>query len=107
MRSGRLRHRLTLQSRQTIRNDFGEEEESWVDGASFQADVRDMKGREYFDAKQINSDISVEVICRYRTDIKPENRLVTRSGRVLEVVAPPADSEGRRRKLLIMCKEIL
>lgn len=107
MRAGRLRDRVTVQMPIHTRNDFSEEVTTWESGATFAAEVKDLNGKEYFDAKQINADISVQVICRYRFGIKPEYRLKTRSGRVLEIVAPPLDKTGKKREMLLLCKEII
>lgn len=107
MRAGRLRDRVTVQIPVHTRNDFYEEVTTWKADANFAAEVKDLNGKEYFDAQQISANISVQVICRYRFGIKPEYRLQTRSGRVLEIVAPPLDKTGKKREMLLLCKEII
>jgi SPP1 family predicted phage head-tail adaptor len=77
MRAGRLDRRVSLQHLVLTRNSTtGEQIESYAYYATVWAGKRDMRGREFFAAQQVNSDITTIWQIRYRTDVVSTDRLV-------------------------------
>lgn len=105
MRAGRLRHRVTIQQKVEAVNGFGERIVSWSTVANVSAGVEPLRGREFFDAEQVQAEISHRVIMRYRPGINSTMRLLYK-GRVLHIQAPPIDVDERHRELQLMCREM-
>lgn len=75
MRSGPLRHRVTIQRRVESQNPDGGIVWSWVDHATVWAAIEPIMGREYFDAAQVHSEVSVRIRMRYRSDMHTTMRI--------------------------------
>lgn len=104
MRSGRLRHRVTIQRREITRNAFGEGVDGWGNFAVVWASVEPLQGREFFDAQHVTAEVTLRVRMRYRTDITPEMRL-THRGKIL-VIQAVLNPEERNRELELLCSEV-
>jgi SPP1 family predicted phage head-tail adaptor len=74
--AGRLRHRITLQSKETTRDVMGGEIITWVDVATVWAEVAALSGRALIAAQQAQSEITTRITLRYRADIKPDWRIL-------------------------------
>ena len=103
MRSGELRHKITIQAKGITQNEFGEPVETWSDVATVWASVQPLAGREYFQAQQVKADITLRVRMRYRSGIQPAMRLLFES-RVFEIQAV-IDPDERHRELELLCAE--
>jgi SPP1 family predicted phage head-tail adaptor len=73
---GELTERVTLQSRSTAQDAYGQATITWTDVATVWARVRPVSGREFFAAAQVQQEQTVKVLVRYRTDVLPTWRLV-------------------------------
>jgi SPP1 family predicted phage head-tail adaptor len=101
MRAGKIDRLVVLQTKSVTRNAVNEEVVDWNTLATVWAERRDLRGREYFQAQQVNAEISAVFRIRYRTDVTATMRLVE-SGKAYELVAPPVEI-GRREGLDLMC----
>ena len=97
---GQFDQRVTLQSKSVTRAANGEEVVSWASGDTFFADVKQLRGREFFDGAQVQDAVDVRVRCRYRTDVAREKRLMWGST-PLDIVS--VIRLGRNQWLEIMC----
>lgn len=97
-----LARRVELQRQETITNSFGETETVWTTYAEPYARVDPLIGREYFAAAQVNAEQSVKFTIRYRSDIKPSDRLIY-SGSEFDIQSA-IDVGGRHRETLIYAK---
>ena len=105
MRAGQLRDRITLQVPQRARDDYGSTTATQVSVATdVPANVRDPVGQNYYAAAQEKLKVGPEVRIRWRRDVGP-TWLVIFGLRTLEVVQAQ-DPDGRRRELVLYCKEI-
>ena len=104
MKAGKLRHRVTLQKNIGQKNEIGEVIAHWQDYATVAAEVKPLSGRAFFDAQQVNKEITVQIRIRYLAGVLSEHRLVFNS-QVLEVVFAQ-NVEERNREWLLMCKEL-
>lgn len=76
MRAARLDKRITIQSRTEAQDSTtGETTYTWADVDTVWAEVQELRGREYFAARQVQSDIGVKFTIRYRSDVTVLNRI--------------------------------
>lgn len=104
MQAGKLRHQVTIQQATETRNTLGEAIRTWSTVATVWASVEPLRGREFFDAEQVQSEISQRVRMRYRSGIKPTMRLLYGS-RILQIQAV-IDVDERHREIHLMCREM-
>lgn len=76
--SGKLRESITVQSKKKTKNSYGEEDITWIDDFECFAEIKGLRGKEYFNSMQIGSVITYKIIIRYMTlsdgtRIKPNN----------------------------------
>ena len=104
MRAGMLRHRVTIQPYELVVDDYGAplHRESWKDVATVWASVEAMSGRDFFAARQEQSEVTHKVTIRYRGDVTAQMR-VLHGGKIFGIVAPLPDNKGTR--LVLMCRE--
>ena len=75
--AGKLRHRVTLQSKGTpTRDAMGGEVITWTDVATVWAEVAALSGRALIAAQQAQSEITTRITIRYRADIRPDWRVL-------------------------------
>lgn len=105
MQIGRLRHRVALQTVSEARSSTGAVTETWNTTATVWAEVVDLAGREFWDARQVNAELTARIRIRYRSGIVPKMRAVfgARTFDIQSVIDP----EGRRRELVLMCRELV
>lgn len=74
--------------------------EEWNIVATVWAAYRDLSGREFFAARQVQAELTGEFKIRYRKDIKPHYKIKW-GERIFEIAAPPRDIDGKRQWLYI------
>lgn len=105
MNIGNLRHRVQLQVRAPTKDEYGAEIDGWADLASVWASVEALSGRELFAAQQTTAEADHQITMRYRADVKPDMRALE-GDRVFDITAA-LDREGRKRKLELLCREVV
>ena len=88
MRAGRLRHRVTIQSKSVTRDAYGGEVITWQDDVTVWGSVEPLRGREYIEGKQEQADVTHKIFLRYRSGITPTSRLQhdSRNFEVVDVI---------------------
>lgn len=81
MEIGHLRHRITLQKRQTETNSNGFTVETWVNLKTVWAAVSNLQGREYFAAAVVQSENTVKFLIRYAKEFDTTLRILFRGKR--------------------------
>jgi SPP1 family predicted phage head-tail adaptor len=71
MRAGRLRHRLTLQSKTESRDAYGSAIIAWTTEATVWGAIEPLSGREYPSQGTLQAEAKVRIVLRYRTGIIP------------------------------------
>ena len=66
---GSLRHRVILKKPIITKDDIGQDVEEWQDAALVWASIEPLSGREYFNARQINSEVTTKIKIRYIKDL--------------------------------------
>lgn len=104
MQAGRLRHRIQIKSPVEARNAYGEKIVTWSTLVTLWASVEPIFGREFFDAEQVQSEISHKVRMRYYPGITPQMRVV-HDGRTLEIKTV-INVRERDTEMDLMCREM-
>lgn len=102
MRAGRLRDHLTLQAHGDVKDAIGGTRKDWFEVGTVWCEVRGVSGRAFLSASAEQSEITVEILMRYRPDVKSGMRLV-RGAEIYTIVAPLPDA--KRTELRCMCSE--
>jgi SPP1 family predicted phage head-tail adaptor len=102
MEAGKLRHRLIFQEKAATVNSLGEPL-TWTTSFTVWGSVEPLSGREFFEAKQVQAQVSHRVRIRYRSGVAPSMRILygTRAFDIQEVI----DTEERHAELVLMCQE--
>lgn len=100
--AGDLRERITLQARAAGQDVLGRPSGAWVDQFAVNAKAEPIRGREFFAQGQMQAEVTVRFVIRYRADVHERLRVVWR-GEPYEIVSPPIDTDGAREVLELMC----
>lgn len=106
MRSGRLRHRLTVQTANISQNAFGEPVQTWTTLATVWGAVEPSRGAERQRALQVSATEEVKIVLRYSATIggiKPDDRILYGS-KVYDISAV-MNIDERNRELNVMARE--
>jgi len=103
VRTGDLRHRVTIQQLVSSFDEYNAPVETWQDVATVWAAVEPLSGREYFAAEQVQARVTTRITIRYRAGIEPTMRVLW-SGKTYNIRAV-IDTEGRHEELQLMCEE--
>jgi len=108
MRAGKLRQRVTIQTKTETTNDYGEPVESWANSATVWGELTPLLAgtREAFAQQSAQFQARVSWQCRLRwRELSPAtNRLVV-NGTVYEITGA-MDPDGRRHELVVLCWEV-
>lgn len=66
----KLDKRITIQKYTTYQNENGFNIEDWQDYKTIWASVNNLWGKEFYAAKAVNAENTVEFICRYSRDLE-------------------------------------
>lgn len=105
MRAGRLHDRVTFQRRTESLDAYREDTGTWSDVATVAAAVEPLRGKEFFNALQVQSDITTLIIVRYSSDVSgitSKDRIVHGSD-TYDIAGPPINVNSRNKELQFMC----
>lgn len=74
--AGQLDRRITIESRVVTQSGTGAAGETWTTFATVWAGKRDLSGREYFEARQDQAEVTTEFTIRYLAGLKREMRIL-------------------------------
>lgn len=120
MRSGGMRHRVTIEEVTEGRNSFGEVTKTWGTYATRWASIEPVSGREYFQAKRENTENDVRIRLRWdrrMTEVTTKMRVTygypileespeRTQTRVFDIEAV-LNLREKNREVVLMCREIL
>lgn len=107
MKAGLLRHKIKIEQETVTRNEYGEEEKTWSIYASAYASVKTVSDKEYFAAKQTQSERNTSFRVRYSlkmSKINTEMRIKWGS-RVFDIEGIQNENE-RDRSIVIVGREV-
>ncbi len=105
IRAGELEQYITIEKPVNTEGDYGETTTTWTTHCNCWANIQNLKGKEYWDAKSINSEVTAKIKIRYRDDITADMRVKYESRYFY--VNSFFDPYEERKELLLMCKEQL
>lgn len=103
MRSGPLRHRVTLQNRTSSKDEFGQLVETWTDLYVAWASVEPISGRELLSSQQTLGEVTHRIRTRYRAGISVATRILF-NGRIFDIESV-INNQEKNAHLEIMAKE--
>lgn len=103
MRAGTLRRRIVIETPTETQDTFGEPDVTWSEFASIRASVEPLAGREFFQSRQFDAEISTRFIMRYVSGITAKMR-VKYDSRYFDINAV-INVDDRNRETVLMCTE--
>jgi SPP1 family predicted phage head-tail adaptor len=73
--AGDLDRQIEILKRRVVKSDAGEESETFVSGLTAWAKVVQQAGRDYFAARQVHAEETMQFTIRYRTDFDQFDRI--------------------------------
>lgn len=105
MRSGELRHRVTIQHKVATQNAYGEEIIDWQTWKTAWAAVEPLTGREFMDAERAGAEVTHRIRIRQRDGLLPSMR-VSWDSRLFDIESV-LNLEERDREMQLMCREVV
>lgn len=105
VRTGRMRHRVSVQTAVESQDDHGELIKTWTTVDTVWADVFPFSGQETLTSEQIVAGVTHRVTIRYNATVTPAARLLFGS-RTLEINSV-IDRRETQRVMDLMCKEVV
>ncbi len=101
------RHPVIIQRRTTIRNEWNERVQTWVDWKRVWVSIEPISGREYWAKHQMQSEVTHRVRMRYIPGVKPTPTMRIVYGERIFAIEAVLDWEERNEYLQLMCKEVV
>jgi SPP1 family predicted phage head-tail adaptor len=105
MRAGKLRQRVTIQSKTVTRSTYGEEVVTWSDLDELWASVEPLSGREFIEGQALQAAVTSKIRIRYRDTVGPTMRAVY-GDHTYDILAVLPD-ENSKREMLLMVQEVV
>lgn len=102
--AGELDKYVELQTPTVTRGTDGSEITTYT-SVKVWAKITPLQGKEFWQAEQVNSEISHNIIIRYRTSMRPDMRIKYGS-RIFHILSYTSPDE-KREALVLRCKEVL
>jgi SPP1 family predicted phage head-tail adaptor len=106
MRSGLLRHRLTVRRSTTSDDGRGGQVVTWADVNTDRGAVEALGTREFLQAGALQNAMAHMVRMRYRSDLTVKDRIYWADRSVLLSIVSLRDPNGRGRELEVECVEV-
>jgi SPP1 family predicted phage head-tail adaptor len=105
--AGKLDKRITIQTPARTDDGGGGVTIAYTDAATVWASIEPGSGREFFQARQLNPEITHTVTIRYRSGITPAQRIkyVENGTARAFAIHSKADPLERHEQLILMCEE--
>ena len=100
---GKLRHQVALLKPTISKDELGQEMENLEVQKTIWANIEPLSGKEYFSAKQINSEVNVKITIRYIEPLLPH--WVVQFGQRVFNIESIINFEERNKYLQLLCSE--
>lgn len=106
LQAGKLRHRVTYERNEQIQNpESGSLVDNWVAlGGGAWVSIEPLSGRALIAAQSADSDVTTNIIARYRAGVTDDMRIVHR-GRAYYITAVLADKGSGREYMTMPCTD--
>lgn len=105
LNAGDLDKYVNLQCKTVARADDGAEIVTYTTIASMWVTIDPLTGKEYWGAQQTVSEVTHNIIGRYRTGLRPDMRIIY-GNRVFNIL-DYQDPKSAHEKIVYRCKEVL
>lgn len=105
MRGGKLRRLLEIQQANETQGPTGEMVVTWATFASVHGSVEPIRGREFWAAKEIQTEVTTRIRIRYLEGVTPKMQVV--DGTKIYWIEAVIDPEMRHIEMQLMCKEVV
>ena len=105
MRSGDLRHRITVQVKSLVTDNIGGWSETWSTFATVSAAIWPVSAKERISGQQLAGEVTHRVRIRYLAGVIPSMR-ISFSGRTLQIISV-INMEERGIQLDLLCSEVV
>lgn len=105
MRAGMLDQRITIQTRETTRDDYGAQLVGWATFAEVWAAVQPLGGRDYLQGRSLTDVVDTRVRIRHLPDVIPGMR-IQHGVKVYDIVSAQY-MDNARREVVLMCREFV
>lgn len=102
--AGQLTKKITIQNSISVIDSFGQDIPTWTTVATPYAKVDFLNGKEFFQAQQVNSEVTIKIKTRYRDGINTKTRILY-GAKILNIVQIIPDEKNT--ELVFMCKEVV
>jgi len=103
MQTGKLRHRVTIETATESLDSYGHPDPTWTSAVVVWASIEPLAGNELLRAQEVNAEISIRIRIRYHASVTPRARLKFGS-RYFEILSV-ANLEERGREMELLCRE--
>lgn len=104
MRSGNLKHKITIQSYSETQNDFGEVVKGWEDLKTIYSSITPLSAKEFF-KDGVQAEVTHKIEMRYFEGVKPKMQVVYGS-RIFSITSVINIREANKT-LQLICKEVI
>lgn len=105
MRAGRRNTKVLIESKTSTINSYGDPVDTWATFSTQWVEIASQSGKEFLNAKEQNSSVSMVLTSRYVDGVTPEMR-INYGGRYFNILAV-FDPFNNREQLKIYCDEQL
>ncbi len=110
MQIGKLRHRVTAQTRASGQSLSGEPNGAWNDIGTYWASVEPLRGQEYLESRSLQAQVNTRIKLRFNRALDPVKRVIwvdeTDTTHIYDIEAVLHIQE-RKRETHLMCREVL
>lgn len=105
MRAGRLNRQIRFEQATRARDSYGGYTEAWSTVATVWAAIEPLNGREYFEARTVNTETTVRFRIRYRSGLDSEMRIVDVETSLVYDIQNIIHVDHGRRELVVMATQ--
>ena len=105
MSAGKLKHYVTIQQLSGTKGTAWNTTDTWEDLKAVWADIIPMRGKEFFQAEKVNTNVTHKIVVRYTSSITPKMR-ITWKGRIFKIIEV-INKDEEMEYLEIMAYEVI
>ena len=104
MRSGNLKHKITIQTFAAVKDEWGQTIENWVDLKTIYSSITPLSAKEFF-KEGVQAEVTHKIEMRYFDGVKPKMQVIY-GARVFSITSV-IDIREARKTLQLICKEVV
>ena len=104
MNAGKLRHKITIESKTNSQDAYGAMVETWSAAVTAWASIEQVSGQEYFEQGKVMGEVTTKITLRYQSGITTLMRVVW--GSKIYGIVSIGNTEERNKEIMLLCKEV-